>query len=77
MGEKASGRRTRTGLRGGEDEKKRRGNLFVIKILEVYKKAFAAAVRIFELSKHFPKVETFSLTDRIRRSSRSDCQMCF
>jgi len=41
--------------------------------LEVYKKAFAAAMRIFELSKSFPKEKTFSLTDQIRRSSRSVC----
>ncbi len=41
--------------------------------LEVYKKAFAAAMRIFELSKSFPKEEIFSLTDQIRRSSRSVC----
>jgi four helix bundle protein len=41
--------------------------------LEVYKKAFASAMRIFELSKNFPKEETFSLTDQIRRSSRSVC----
>jgi len=30
-----------------------------------------AAMRIFELSKNFPKEETYSLTDQIRRSSRS------
>jgi four helix bundle protein len=41
--------------------------------LEVYKKAFAAAMRIFELPKSFPKSETFSLTDQILRSSRSVC----
>ena len=41
--------------------------------LEVYKKAFASAMRIFELSKNFPKEEIFSLTDQIRRSSRSVC----
>ncbi len=41
--------------------------------LEVYKKAFAAAMRIFELSKSFPKEERYSLTDQIRRSSRSVC----
>lgn len=41
--------------------------------LEVYKKAFAAAMRIFEISKGFPKEEIFSLTDQIRRSSRSVC----
>ncbi|MCE7988493.1 MAG: four helix bundle protein [Caldilinea sp. CFX5] len=41
--------------------------------LDVYQKAFAAAMRIFEISKSFPKEETYSLTDQIRRSSRSVC----
>jgi four helix bundle protein len=41
--------------------------------LEVYKKAFEAAMEIFEASKKFPKDETYSLTDQIRRSSRSVC----
>jgi len=41
--------------------------------LDVYKLAFGAAMRIFELSKGFPREETFSLTDQIRRSSRSVC----
>ena len=41
--------------------------------LEVYQLAFEAAMRIFELSKHFPKEEKYSLTDQIRRSSRSVC----
>lgn len=41
--------------------------------LEVYKKAFAAAMRIFELTRSFPKEETYSLTDQILRSSRSVC----
>ena len=41
--------------------------------LEVYRKAFEAAMLIFELSKLFPKEETFSLTDQFRRSSRSVC----
>jgi four helix bundle protein len=41
--------------------------------LEVYKKAFDAAMRIFRYSKGFPKEETYSLTDQIRRSSRSVC----
>ena len=39
--------------------------------LEVYQKAFDAAMQIFELSRSFPKEETYSLTDQIRRSSRS------
>jgi len=41
--------------------------------LNVYQKAFVAAVEIFELSKAFPKEETYSLTDQIRRSSGSVC----
>jgi four helix bundle protein len=41
--------------------------------LEVYVRAFDAAMQIFELSKSFPKEETYSLTDQIRRSSRSMC----
>lgn len=41
--------------------------------LEVYQMAFDAAMKIFELTKKFPKEETYSLTDQIRRSSRSVC----
>ena len=41
--------------------------------LGVYKLAFEAAMRIFELSKSFPREETYALTDQIRRSSRSVC----
>ena len=39
--------------------------------LDVYQMAFEAAMRIFELTKSFPREETYSLTDQIRRSSRS------
>jgi four helix bundle protein len=39
--------------------------------LEVYKLAFEIQQMVFELSKKFPKEETYSLTDQIRRSSRS------
>jgi four helix bundle protein len=39
--------------------------------LLVYKKAIEGAMQIFELSKSFPKEETYSLTDQVRRSSRS------
>ena len=39
--------------------------------LIVYQKAKAVSRIIFELSKKFPKEETYSLTDQIRRSSRS------
>jgi four helix bundle protein len=41
--------------------------------LDVYRKSFDAAMQIFEVSKRFPKEETYSLTDQIRRSSRSVC----
>ena len=41
--------------------------------LEVYRKAFDLSMHIFKFSKTFPKQETYSLTDQIRRSSRSVC----
>lgn len=41
--------------------------------LEVYQIAFESAQQIFEVSKSFPKEEVYSLTDQIRRSSRSVC----
>ena len=41
------------------------------KELRVYQKAMVAAMRIFELTKHFPVEERYSLTDQIRRASRS------
>ena len=41
--------------------------------LDVYKLAFESAMRIYEISKRFPKEETYSLPDQIRRSSRSVC----
>ena len=41
--------------------------------LEVYRLAFEAAMEIFELSKVFPPDERYSLTNQVRRSSRSVC----
>lgn len=41
--------------------------------LLAYKKGFELAMEIFEVTKKFPKEETYSLTDQIRRSSRSVC----
>jgi four helix bundle protein len=41
--------------------------------MDVYKMAFESAMRMFEISKRFPNEETYSLTDQIRRSSRSVC----
>ena len=43
------------------------------KDLLVYKKAFELAMEIFQISKSFPKEELYSLTDQIRRASRSVC----
>ncbi|MBT8183228.1 MAG: four helix bundle protein, partial [Eudoraea sp.] len=39
--------------------------------LLVYRKSFALAMRIFEISKTFPKDEKYALTNQIRRCSRS------
>jgi len=41
--------------------------------LEVYKRAFDVAMRVFRCSKDFPKEERYSLVDQIRRSSRAVC----
>ena len=43
------------------------------KDLEVYKLGFELAMEIFFISKKFPEEEKYSLTDQIRRSSRSVC----
>ena len=39
--------------------------------LDVYKLSVEAAMQLFELSKNFPREEVYSLTDQMRRSSRS------
>jgi len=44
-----------------------------VRELNVYKKAFDAAMEIFNLTKEFPKEEKYSLTNQIQRSSRSVC----
>jgi four helix bundle protein len=41
--------------------------------LAVYKRGFAVAMKIFEITKRFPKEEMYSLTNQVRRSSRSFC----
>ena len=41
--------------------------------LDVYQNALKATMDIFEISKRFPREERFSLTDQVRRSSRSVC----
>jgi len=42
-----------------------------VKDLKIYQMAYKLAINIFEITKKFPKEETYSLTDQIRRSSRS------
>ena len=44
-----------------------------VRDLTVYQKAFDSAMKIFEITKRFPKEEMYSLTDQIRRSSRAVC----
>src|SRR5680860_719109 len=41
------------------------------KELKVFQLSFEAGMEIFRMTKSFPKEETYSLTDQIRRSSRS------
>ena len=41
--------------------------------LDVYQGAMSLVMRIFELTRHFPTEERYTLTDQIRRSSRSVC----
>ena len=53
-----------------EGRKKKIGS---VRELEVYQLAFDAAMEIFEMTKQFPPEEKYSLTDQIRRSSRSVC----
>ena len=48
-------------------------NIRSYKELHVYQAAMDAAMEIFELSKQFPVEEKYSLTDQMRRSSRSVC----
>lgn len=43
------------------------------KELDVFQRSMNLAMRIFEVTKGFPKTEQYSLTDQIRRSSRSVC----
>jgi four helix bundle protein len=43
------------------------------KNLKVYQMAYKCAMQIFQISKKFPIEERYSLTDQIRKSSRSVC----
>ena len=41
--------------------------------LRVYQAAISACMKIFKITKTFPKEEMYSMTDQVRRSSRSVC----
>ena len=49
------------------------GSIRHFRDLEVYQLAMGAAMTLFESSKRFPLEERYSLTDQVRRSSRSVC----
>ena len=55
------------------DERREAKRINSVRELNVYCLAFETAMEIFELSKSFPPEEKFSLTDQIRKSSRSVC----
>lgn len=46
-------------------------NIRTFRELKVWQRAMDVAVRIFEMTKRWPAEERYSLTDQIRRSSRS------
>jgi hypothetical protein len=54
-----------------DDGVERKKDIKHFRDLEVYQLAFSTAMKIFELTKNFPKEEKYSLVDQIRRSSRS------
>jgi four helix bundle protein len=54
-----------------EDGRQRAVRIESFEDLDVYRLALELQQEIFELSKYFPKEETYSLTGQIRRSSRS------
>ncbi len=60
----------------GETENGGNGEIMEIKSfrdLHVYQNSLEVAMEIYEISKSFPAEEKYSLTDQIRRSSRSVC----
>ena len=51
----------------------RKNSISHFRDLEVYKRAFEAAMNIFQITKGFPAEEKYSLVDQIRRASRAVC----
>lgn len=59
--------------RGTMDERRQTKRINSVRDLQVYRLAFETAMEVFKISKRFPREETYSLTDQVRRSSRSIC----
>ena len=72
MGEERNGE-TANRRTGERKEKTMAERISSYKDLRVYQNALDAAMKVFELTKHFPKDEKYSLVDQMRRSSRSVC----
>jgi len=75
-GERVRGKNGRKG--GTVRERRKKGNnsdgmIRSFRDLHVYENSLDAAMNIYEISKSFPIEERYSLTDQIRRSSRSVC----
>jgi four helix bundle protein len=61
-------------MRKAESEKlKRKNGIKHFRDLEVYRRSFDAAMKIFQVTKGFPAEEKYSLVDQVRRASRSVC----
>ncbi len=56
-----------------EDKEVNQSSIKTHEDLAIFQLAFDTAMKIFDLSKKFPQEERYSLTDQIRRSSRSVC----
>jgi four helix bundle protein len=63
---------TRQAVAGSMDRERKR-DLRHFRDLDAYKRAFAAAMEIFELTKSFPSEEKYSMVDQVRRASRLVC----
>ncbi len=61
----------KTENRGQRTEDREKTVIKSVKDLKVYQIAYQLAMDIFEITKKFPKEETYSLTDQMRHSSRS------
>lgn len=56
-----------------ENSRRQKTNIRHFRELDVYQLGMESAMKIFQVSKSFPNEEKYSLTDQIRRSSRSTC----